>query len=661
MSRLVLSIVVACGGLASLGGVAFAQLDGSIEMEVQLPEEDGTFQPRSVEETRRFFNRANCLCSGVEFGVEFRLMDVPTPPQEEVEIWFGTQCDSPDVTIRDANCQLVHTFEEVDDLRGAPKVGFSIEELAGGCEPNRRERRIFAIIDPDDDGVDAAQGDYANSIAVSVDTQAPPVPRDIEATGGEGAIQLSWTAPESRPEDVEYYQVLCARADGSIDEDDELPRSSLSPRYLTTEAACDVADPSICPQPVAVERVLPGDVDAGPDAPDAGTVAECIDLPGELETLDEMHLCGEATGTETSVRVDGLENGVAYHVVLVVVDPARNPLALDLGAHQPSPAEDFWEHYRDRGGRARGGCSMADGRGGLLVLALLALSLGRSIRRRRRPGGRLGLGLLIGMLGASSASAQPWWEDVDEPVQDEVGAAPIRWGFELKLGPYVPAVDSEFDLAEGEAGPFEAMFGDGPFLMSGITVDHYFFRQFGQLGVTGSAGFLSKTARAFQQDDEGNLVLGPDGEPMRSEGDKTRFRMIPTSLGVVYRLTELDDRFRVPLVPYGRIGLSYYYWWVTGPGGSIAEVPTMDCPDLSADCDGDKARGGSLGWQASAGLAVRLERLDPDAEVALRTELGIEHAGLAVEITYAVVNGFGSGERLRLGDATWFGGIFFEF
>ena len=89
-------------------------------------------------------------------------------------------------------------------------------------------------------------------------------------------------------------------------------------------------------------------------------------------------------------------------------------------------------------------------------------------------------------------------------------------------------------------------------------------------------------------------------------------------------------------------------------------MPTTDCPDLE-DCTGDRALGASWGWQASAGLAFRLERIDRDAEVALRTELGIEHAGLVFEGTWANVDGFGSEKKLSVGDATWFGGINFEF
>ena len=661
--------VVTPGSVAGAGPAPIDLGGGKIELELRVPDGEGGFEPQSDVENREHMNRANCLCPGEEesdFAVRFSLLDAPGQiDPEPVKVWFGTMCESSDVTIRDANCSKVHEFTDVEELRNPQDVPFSVQSLTGSCDPVESERNVYALIDENDDGIDTAAGDYVGGpLGVLVDTQLPPTPTDIEASGGENAVQLSWTLPESRIEDVKWFQVLCARADGSTSGDDDFPRSD--PLYLTTLEACGVNDPTICPQPTSVSRVIPGDIDAGEDpdagsAPDAGGPVECTDLPGELESLSSMHVCGDATGSESGVRVDGLENGVAYRIVLVVIDPSRNPLALDLGEHTPSQVKDFWEHYHDRGGTAEGGCDLVGGSSGVAAVVVLVLAVVLFAPGRRRRQRRVGGALLLLAAGGQVASAQPWWESVDEPVQEEIGPAPVHWDLEIKFGPYVPAVDSEFDLADGEAGPFEQMFGDGPFLMSGMTLDRYFVYPAGQLGVTGSIGFLTKKARAFQVDQNGDVVTNEDGVPIRADGDNNRFRLIPMSLGVVYRFTQLDDRYHAIVVPYGRVGLSYYVWWVTGPGGSIAEVPTDDCPDLEEDCTGDRALGASLGWQASAGLAFRLERIDPDAEVALRTELGIEHAGFMIEATWAKVDGFGSDKKLSVGDATWFGGINFEF
>jgi hypothetical protein len=49
----------------------------------------------------------------------------------------------------------------------------------------------------------------------------------------------------------------------------------------------------------------------------------------------------------------------------------------------------------------------------------------------------------------------------------------------------------------------------------------------------------------------------------RASGDKTAFYLIPTALLAVYRLTYLDDQWGIPLVPFAKLGPSYYIWTVT--------------------------------------------------------------------------------------------------
>jgi hypothetical protein len=198
-------------------------------------------------------------------------------------------------------------------------------------------------------------------------------------------------------------------------------------------------------------------------------------------------------------------------------------------------------------------------------------------------------------------------------------------------------------------GPFETMFGTGPFFISKVTADRFFLYPGGQLGITASAGYFSKSAQAFATGPGGGVVVDDNGDPLRSEGDTTTFRLVPTSVGVVYRYTQLDDHLGIPFVPYGRAGLSYYLWWVTQPDGSIARA---------AD---SRARGGSFGWEASVGLALRAERLDPAAARSLRNEFGIAHAGFFAEGSYARVDSFGRDNRLPVGGLAILGGINFEF
>jgi hypothetical protein len=284
--------------------------------------------------------------------------------------------------------------------------------------------------------------------------------------------------------------------------------------------------------------------------------------------------------------------------------------------------------------------------------------------RPRRPvlaGAAAGVALLcVASIASAQSNYDPYWDNWDS-AEAPAGPAVPHWNVELKIGPYLPDVDAEF--GGGMDAPFSRTFGTGSMLHYNFELQRFFLFPEGQLGVTGSFGIMGKTATAFEVDADGMVVPDPDDptKPKRADGNDVAFRMMPWSLGVVYRFTALDDRFGVPLVPYGKVGLSYYLWWVRQPNGDLAEVPTTECPDLSEMCDGDKAFGASIGWQATIGLAVRAERLDPSAEVSLRNELGIEHAGFFAELLYANVDHFGASDRLTVGDLTWQAGVTFEF
>jgi hypothetical protein len=680
---LALTVAPAAAGAQAGPSPPAVNLGGAeIDLKLELPDGDGGFaEPDALTYGPEYMNLANCSCGeDALFQIEFSLKPVPTQAISNlpVEIWTGNSCAQEEVDNQESLCFEEDEIADVSDLRTQVierqiQVRHLFPPIGGGAECERidtQKRAVYAIIDEGRDGF--GEGDYEAHWEIEADSRPPPEPRNPKARGSEESVEITWDEPDSRDEDIDYFQVLCARADATAAQPDAADEfGGIEKRYLTSLDVCGRAADGACPRAPsgAAERLAGGGSDAGPDAGsgiDAGTdgdagppEGECVTgLPGRLDSLDPLHLCGSVQGnTNTNVRAEGLENGVDYRIVLLIVDKARNVTAIDLGVATPEPAIDFWEDYKNSGGRAKGGCSAGQAGLGGLGLALVVVAIVgfgfRSVRRRRRRTGGIAGGAAILLLALSPrvASAQPWWEGYDEPVQEQAGPAQPNWGLEIKLGPYFPDVDQEF--GDGE-GPFERMFGDGPLLMSQITLDRYFLYPLGQLGLSASLGFLTRSANAFKTNEDGSRSED------RSVGDKTVFRLFPASLGVVYRFTQLDDQLRIPVVPYGRVGLSYYYWWVTKPSGGTAEAPTDDCPDLMG-CEGEPGRGGSLGWQATAGLAVRIERIDPDAEVSLRTELGIEHAGLIFEFTYAKVDGFGSSEKMSVGDATWFGGINFEF
>jgi hypothetical protein len=288
---------------------------------------------------------------------------------------------------------------------------------------------------------------------------------------------------------------------------------------------------------------------------------------------------------------------------------------------------------------------------GLLVLRRARLRR-RTARRERSAPAMSGLrpalaatAVLLACVWAAPAAAQsdPYWDEFGTEVYvepAEVGVA--YWNVGIKVGPYTPDIDSEFMASPG---PYERMYG-GAAIMGLVDVERFFLFPLGQVGMFATAGFAQKSASAFAPCPPAEPDCMPD---TRADGDQTSFRLVPMSLGAVYRFTMFDDQWHVPLVPYARAGLSYYLWWITAPDGTVSEI------------DGDRALGASLGWQGSVGLAVRAERLDPQSALNLRNDLGIDHAGFYGELMYADVGGFGADGKLRVGALTWFGGLNFEF
>ncbi|MSP16425.1 MAG: hypothetical protein EXR73_07430 [Myxococcales bacterium] len=246
--------------------------------------------------------------------------------------------------------------------------------------------------------------------------------------------------------------------------------------------------------------------------------------------------------------------------------------------------------------------------------------------------------VLLGWTGTASAQVI-----YDAEWDDHQSAVPALWTFEMKFGPYRPNIDGEFSAAPG---PYELTFGTDWSLLTQFELDRYFVHRGGALGVGLSIGYLSNSAAAFLEDGDGNpLYLEP-----RSEADDTAFKLMPTALIAVYRSTWFADHTVVPLIPYVKAGLAWYVWWVTKGDDMITMTDTNG-----------SAAGATLGWQATVGLALRADRLDPGAARSLQSEMGIEHSNFFIEATKAEVSGLAQTKRLHVGDTTWSAGIAFDF
>ena len=207
---------------------------------------------------------------------------------------------------------------------------------------------------------------------------------------------------------------------------------------------------------------------------------------------------------------------------------------------------------------------------------------------------------------------------------------------QVTFGPYRPDVDSEFD---GKRSPYADYFGNGRHLLIQVEAAYEIWQKVGTVSLGLGAGYFSVSGPAPKAD--------RSGQP---SADKSTLMVIPVSLSAIYRFDYYLVRDDFPLVPYAKLGLDWNYWQITDGNG-----------DIAIDSMGGRARGGTLGWHAAAGLAVVIDRLDPDAAKAFDVEMGVNHSALVFEYGHYDVSGLGESNRLHVGDTTWTLGLLFEF
>ncbi len=721
--RALFPLVFLLSGLFATG-VANAQgmLPGgaTIKFEFLLINQDGGDLVRVDPEilaTKRYFNMAHCVCSSSKAGKEqnfsyqMRLVPGTELVNRPAEIWMGSQCDS-DVQ-RPIMCSRVDAagIADIQTIAVTPAlpvlpIGQLLNPLGGACQERELDGIVWALVDGDASGA----FDYFPNATVKTDTQGPPLPTDFVANGAENAIQLDWTAPVQRIADVQFYQALCSKTDGSP----ALEKASHEAQYDTVRGLCGLAlDLTLTPQ--AIE----------------GGSSAVAALPQGLVDLDPAFVCGQAETTATSLRIEGLENDVEYNVVLLSVDRFGNPTGTYFTSTlTPKPVTDFWEDMIDRGGKIDGGfCLMAQtyGNDSPLTQALRGFrdntlnrtAWGRGLTRAyyatlaplgQYVAGSWMLRIVVGVAMLPLVVVALAWHVLTLPglvllliglvwLRRRTRNLPARESHPARRAPrWAPmfgagAVLLTMTMAVGDA---HAQANTRPYWEDGVSEDadinyvrwHIGLRagpytpaidpQFTENDGTGpapyAAMFGTKYAitpmfdvdriiwRGFGQVAVGGsfgymgktakaFAAGSDpNDPMRTRatGDTNTFRLLPLAAVATYRFTYLDEAYHIPIVPYVRGGLAYYVWWVKAPNGNIAKVGT------------NKAAGASAGFQAAIGVSLRAERIDPDAASSMQ-EGGIEHAGFYAELSTAKVDGFGSESKLAVGDTTWFAGIDFEF
>jgi hypothetical protein len=362
--------------------------------------------------------------------------------------------------------------------------------------------------------------------------------------------------------------------------------------------------------------------------------------PLEVGTRPEDMTASFRNATGSSTMLDeGIQRDLTYYVAIATLDEQNNQSLLsEVVTVTTQQVTDFYEYYRQLGG-ADTGCASVPARpggvGGPVVFGLLWLCWRAA---RRRAGGSRGEGARAPRVGvALLALAAILFAAAPEVVAEEELQSPITGEFELKLGDYHPQIDTEFS----GPGPWETMFGSGGALYVEGEYSHYLWREYGAVAIGFGVGYLTKSGPGFNADGSESV-------------DETTFQMVPLRLSLVYRFDKPARSWSIPLVPYVKLGLSAYIWWIR----SAAGIATYRDPVTGQL---DEGRDVTFGWHFAAGLQFLLDVLAPSMSRTFDASAGVNNTYLFAEFLYADVDDFGSDTSIRLGDSTFLFGLAFEF
>jgi len=626
----------------STGGTtttALAKSDFSIY--VQVKSSSGSWSDLGTSDTKTYFDSARCNCgSTVRFVVETSatskistlLTNSGADGEARLYLAQSNGCTS-DPTESSYGCVQL---DQVDTLSALVKDGYwvstevSVTDLFGssdgGCD-KLKTQYVWLWIDTASDSSADLTGDSAPSLSLRLDGKPPTPPTAVSVQGGKEALVLNWTASTSASSsstDLAGYLVFCQRSTGTA----AFSTSPYDSQYVS-------------PETLSVNALCPNE-DALASSVFATTFAN----------LDAAYLCSGLIGSDqTSYRLKNLENDVAYTLVMVAVDNDGNlSTPTDAITGTPVLTVDFYNEYVNEGGQVVGGyCAIAASaaRPGALAILIFGVALAWTCVRCKRRGRWFWLIPLVGLLGTRPALGQAIFHDDSFPSlaserseMGDHGRSPRSMAMEFRLGPYTPDIDS--GLSNG-ATPSATVFGNGTHLLYQLEVDYDLLQSFGTLAVGVGIGYFRETAKAFVGTSDGAST------GVRSF-DETALRLVPVSLLAVYRMDVFAERWNVPLVPYAKLGLNYTFWKVTDGNGDVATLP-----------QGGRGAGGTAGWQASAGLALQLDILDPASMREIDSETGLNHMYVFCEYAHVDASGLGMGNRLHVGDNTWSTGLLLEF
>lgn len=274
-------------------------------------------------------NLARCLCDqwseeNDPYSYYFEMQYTGTFDSSDVYFYLGNDCANTAVALTECaeiGALNINSFQDRTNYIPIP-VNHLVDPAGGVCRSQASSSTYYIFSNLENRTVAFSQG-------VAYDTKAPAAPIGVRAVGGEGSLSVSWDAGAVTEDRVSYFNVLCAQAG--------------APAPVSSEDTADWVDTEdVCGKVLSLAAT-----EEGESCPDGALTAGGRAHP--------CYVCASVASTASSVRITGLENGVAYQVAVVAVDDYRNasPLSEVVDA-TPVPTTDFAEHYRELGGAADG-------------------------------------------------------------------------------------------------------------------------------------------------------------------------------------------------------------------------------------------------------------------------------------------------------------------
>ncbi len=209
-------------------------------------------------------------------------------------------------------------------------------------------------------------------------------------------------------------------------------------------------------------------------------------------------------------------------------------------------------------------------------------------------------------------------------------AQSTNYALEIRLGPYKPSISSNDAVKDwyNLNFPEKSSIINGHPLMYGVETDWYLFDRFGLTGIYGRIGYwkASGSTRACSLNTTCNF---DNATATNKDGNGTQnFSALPLSMGVVYRATFIKEKWSIPLVPYGKAGIDYWFWWNTANGSTSYS-------------GGKRAKGGTWGWHATAGLALNLDFIEPNTAAQAQQASRLNDTYLFFEAQWNFADDFG--------------------